>query len=145
VNDKTDGEIVKSLLNRYTLTPVSNQESEAEGRIITADAGGTPPEKMLLNMRVEDMLQLANRLMQKTPPYWDAATRNRMAAIQVGPGKECKLSAWGAEVRSRLTGIPAQVLEEMRAADSGKNGWTTMKPTLLQLVTACKLKPDTRG
>lgn len=138
VNDRTDAVIVKSLLNRYSLTPLSRCEKgkqAADDSEITT-AAGTAPEKLLLNMTLENVLQLANGLMQKTPPHWDAETRSRMAAVQVGPGKNFALPACNSQLKGVLAAIPAQVQQEMNiaVADSGSNGWRTIKPTLLQLL-----------
>lgn len=129
IYDKTDAVIVRSLVNRYSLTALGEWErgEQVDRQTKEFRFTGTAPDKLLLNMKVGEVLQLANRLMENTPPHWDEVTQKRMSAVQVGPGKKFDLSEYNSTVQSRLKEVPLKVLKQMTLPASDK-------PTLLQLL-----------
>lgn len=141
VNDKTDGEIVKSILYRYTLTPMHawGKSAASVTTAYTAEAvAAASPEKQLLQMSVVQMLQLANRLMVDAPPHWNETMHQRMEAIQVGPGKAFDITGYSVAVQQALKEIPNNIKRELEicaaSSESCKNGWNLVKPVGLQLL-----------
>lgn len=140
VNDKTDGEIVKSILYRYTLTPQhawGKPATVAAAHAVSAVAA-VSPEKQLLQMSVTQLLQLANRLMTEAPPHWNETMQQRMDAIQVGPGRVFDITGYSAAVQQALKEIPVNIKKELEicaaSSESCKNGWSLVKPAGLQLL-----------
>lgn len=140
VNDKTDGEIVRNIVRRYTLTPLSEWEKPDVGAAKATDGFSKRqlPEAELLQMPVSRMLQLANRLMVNAPPHWNETLQQRMAAIHVGPGMTFDAAGYSLAVQKALEEVPRKVKQELEicaaTTESCRNGWNLMKPMGLHLL-----------
>lgn len=143
VNDKTDGEIVKHLQRRYNLIPLAKwNDPIAENLPVNSVAPQRISRKPVADMTVDELINTANKLMLKNPPYHcPTALREEMDKLNIGPGKQFSSAAFDLSVKKALEALPKQVAREIALLHNQKeplkNKW--------QLQTASSFGPDCLG
>mgnify|MGYP002863084736 FL=1 len=131
VNSKEDGEsVVVPLQKKYSLTPLSTFGKSYETPAPKSDPNVPTgdPNKLVLNMPVEEYFNYMNELLAKYPaPENDKFSMERFRSVGIGQGIKFELKNFTEEERTEIENIPKKVFSGFEQAEMGKqdlvNGW----------------------
>ncbi|BAV04496.1 Uncharacterized conserved protein [Filimonas lacunae] len=123
VNDETDGEIVKLLMRRYALIPLSKwgQPYQAPVCAVDNEVNMQPATVQAANMSVMSFLNLGNRLMQRYAHSGiDTNVLARMSMVNIGAGLHFDTAVYSTAVNKALVKLPEMMKQEVLIACSNR-------------------------
>ncbi|MBL8007862.1 MAG: DUF1254 domain-containing protein [Ignavibacteria bacterium] len=131
VNGQTDGEKnVVPLQKKLKLTPLSSWGKEYTPPKGTIDPSvpKEDPNKIVLNMPIEEFFNYANKLMVSNPPFAaDKGALEKFAKIGIAPGAKFELSKFDGPTQEAMKTIPNKVYagfdKQLSKPEKLINGW----------------------